>query len=401
MKKWLSIVGIGEDDLDALPPVTRSLIDRADVLVGGKRHLAMVGRDARPRLTWATPLAKTLDEIIAHKNSRVCVLATGDPLHFGIATALVKRVPIEEMTIVPSPSAFSLACARLGWPLNEVECLTLHGRPQELIYPALTPNGRLLILSHDRKTPEAVIDMLCDHGFGASKIYIFEHMGGTQERLVETVAEEWCEQKIADFNTIAIECIAGPGASLLSRTPGLADEVFIHDGQLTKREVRAITLASLAPFPNAVLWDVGAGCGSVAIEWMRAAKNARAFAFERNEKRLQMITDNASALGCPFLEIVAGTAPACLEITERPDAIFIGGGITTEGLFDFCWNALPAKGRLVANVVTLEGEARLNQLSHTYGGEVIQINISRVDPIGSYRSWRPFRPVTQWSISKP
>ena len=401
MSKWLFIVGIGEEGITALPPATRSLIDQADVLVGGKRHLAMVGVDARPRIGWETPISSTLDKIIAQKDKRVCVLATGDPLWFGIATSLVKRVPLDELTIIPSPSAFSLACARLGWPLNDVECLTLHGRPPALIQSALAPNARLLILSHDRTTPETVVDILCDRGFGASKISVFEHMGGDKERLIEATAEAWDTSDIADFNTIAVECIAGTNASLRPRVPGLPDDAFIHDGQMTKREVRAITLANLTPFPGALLWDVGAGCGSVAIEWMRSAKNARALAFERDAKRLQMISDNAAALGTPFLEIISGVAPECLENMATPDAIFIGGGITTEGLFDHCWKALSPQGRLVANAVTLEGEAKLNALSLEHGGELTQIAISRAHPIGPYRGWRPFRPVTQWSITKP
>ncbi len=401
MSKWLSIIGVGEDGIEALPPATRSLIEAADILVGGKRHLAMAGVDARPRIIWATPLSATLDEIVSHKHKRVCVLATGDPSWFGIANTLLKRVPIDEITIVPSPSAFSLVCARLGWALNHVDCLTLHGRPLELLHAALAPKARILILSNDGTTPEAVADTLCDRGFGASKMTVFEHMGGKKERRVEAAAEDWDAPDIADFNTIAVECIAGKNASIRPGIPGLPDDAFIHDGQLTKREVRAITLANLAPFPGALLWDVGAGCGSVAIEWMRAARNSRAIAFEQNQTRLQMIADNANGLGTPFLEIISGTAPECLENADAPDAIFIGGGITTPGLFDHCWNVLSAQGRLVANAVTLEGEARLNELSHVHGGELTQISISRAQPIGQYRSWRPFRPVTQWSVLKP
>lgn len=401
MSKWLSVVGIGEDGIEALPPASRSLIEAADILVGGKRHLAMAGVDARPRITWATPLSLTLDEIVSHKNKRVCVLATGDPLWFGIANSLVKRVPVDEITLVPSPSAFSLACARLGWALHEVDCLTLHGRPLDLLHAALAPKARILILSHDGTTPEAVADMLCDRGFGTSKMTVFEHMGGNHERRVEASAEKWDAPDIADFNTIAVECIAGANASIRPKIPGLPDDAFIHDGQLTKREVRAITLAKLAPFPGALLWDVGAGCGSVAIEWMRAAKNTRAIAFERNQLRLQMIADNANGLGTPFLEIVSGTAPECLENASTPDAIFIGGGITTPGLFEHCWQALSGQGRLVANAVTLEGEAQLNELFCDHGGELTRISISRAQSIGQYRSWQPFRPVAQWSIVKP
>jgi len=401
MTKWLSIIGIGEDGMAALTPATRSLIDQAQVLVGGKRHLAMTGVDERPRISWATPLSATCDEIIAHKNKRVCVLATGNPLFFGIATSLLKRVPVAEMTIVPSPSAFSLACARLGWPLHEVECLSLHGRPLELVHSAIAPKARIVILSHDCTTPGAVADVLCSRGFGASRISVFEHMGGSKERLIAAAAEDWQARDIADFNTLAVECCAGAKASLRPRIPGLPDDAFIHDGQLTKAEVRAITLANLAPFAGALLWDVGAGCGSVAIEWMRTGKNMRAIAFERDDKRLLMIADNAAALGTPLLEIIAGTAPGCCENKDIPDAIFIGGGISTPELFEHCWNILPARGRLVANVVTLEGEAKVNELSSQHGGELARISISRAQPIGAYRSWQPFRAVTQWSITKP
>jgi len=400
MNKWLSIVGIGEDGIEALPPATRSLIEAADILVGGKRHLAMAGVDARPRIIWATPLSATLDEVISHKHKRVCVLATGNPLWFGVASSLLKRVPVDEITIIPSPSAFSLACSRLGWALNEVDCLTLHGRPLELLHSSLAPKARILILSHDRTTPEAVADTLCDRGFGTSKMTVFEHMGGNKERRIKASAEDWDAPDIADFNTIAVECIAGINASIRPGIPGLPDDAFIHDGQLTKREVRAITLANLAPFPGALLWDVGAGCGSVAIEWMRAARNARAITFEQNQARLQMIADNANALGTPFLEVVSGTAPECLANADAPDAIFVGGGIATKGLFDHCWNVLPTRGRLVANAVTLEGEARLNELSLDHGGELTRISISRAHSIGQYRGWRPFRPVTQWSVVK-
>lgn len=302
--------------------------------------------------------------------------------------------------MVPAPSAFSLAAARLGWSLAEVETLTLHGRPLELLHPSVLPGAKLLVLSEGGGTPGRVARLLCERGYGESRLVVLEHMGGAREEVHEGTAADWAEREIADLNTIAVDCVAGPEAALLPRTPGLPDAAFRHDGQLTKREVRAATLAALAPVPGQRLWDVGAGCGSIAVEWMRAAPRAEAVAIERNRERVAMIAANASALGTPKLEIVAGAAPAALEGLGAPDAVFIGGGLTTEGLLEACWSALQPGGRLVANAVTLEGEQALVAWRSRIGGDLVRIAVSRAEPVGPFTGWRPLMPVTQFQAQK-
>jgi precorrin-6Y C5,15-methyltransferase (decarboxylating) len=401
--RWLSIVGLGEDGLEGLSPVARGLVDRAEVLVGGTRHLAMVPENgAVERMTWASPLRLTIEEILRRRGRRVVVLATGDPMWYGIGVTLARAVPPAEMLILPAASAFGLACARLGWPLAEVECLTLHGRPLALLNGVVAPGARLLLLSNDGTTPAEVARALTALGYGPSRLVALEHMGGAKERQVEATAESWAAERVADLNTLAVECVAaGPEAFVRPRVPGLPDEAFIHDGQLTKREIRAATLAALAPLPGQRLWDVGAGCGSVAIEWLRCGRSLRAVAVEREARRAAMIAENAAALGVPQLEIVTGEAPAALADLPAPDAVFIGGGVTAPGLAERCWEVLPRGGRLVANAVTVEGEARLIALRAAIGGTLTRLAVSRAEPVGPFTGWRPLRPVTQLAAAKP
>lgn len=400
MTRWLSVVGVGGDGLDDLPAAARSLVDDAEAFMGGARHLAMLSGDSREKRPWPSPLTQILDEIEARRGQRLCILATGDPMFFGIGVTLARRIPFSEMTVVPAPSAFSLACARLGWPIADVEAITLHGRPVELLHPHIQPGARLIALSEDGATPGRVAGLLRERGYGASTITVLEHMGGEAERVVSSTADEWPDANSADFNTIAVDGIAGPDAVHLPRVPGLPDHAFEHDGRMTKREVRAMTLAALGPSPHACLWDVGAGCGSVAVEWMRAARGACAVAVERNGDRCAMAAANALALGTPTLRIVAGEAPAALDGLPRPDAVFIGGGIAAEGLAEACWDALGSGGRLVANVVTVEGEVRVGALREARGGELVRIAVSRADRVGSCLGWRPMMPVTQWQAVK-
>lgn len=400
MNPWLAIVGLGEDGLAGLSPAARSLVDNAELLVGGDRHLAMVPPDGRERLTWTSPLMTLVEQIERRRGQRICVLATGDPMAYGIGVTLAKRVPRGEMTILPAPSAFSLAAARLGWSLSDSDVLTLHGRPLALLQAYLQPGAKLLILSENGKTPGRVAELLCERGYGDSGLTVLEHMGGPREELIEGTAATWGKRETADLNTIAVACIAGAGARLLPRVPGLPDAAFLHDGQMTKREVRAATLAALAPVPGQRLWDVGAGCGSIAVEWMRAAARAAAVAVERNKDRASMIAANAAALGTPKLEIVAGEAPAALEGLAPPDAVFIGGGATTEGLFEACWSALQPGGRLVANAVTLEGEQVFVAWRGRIGGDLVRIAVSRAEPVGPFTGWRPLMPVTQFQAQK-
>lgn len=402
MIPWLSIIGINEDGLAGLTASARALIEQAEVIVGGSRHLKMVPNGhATERLTWEDPLARTIDGIAARRGRRVTVLATGDPLLYGIGVMLARRFPREEMTIVPAPSAFSLACARLAWPLQEVEVFSLHGRPLEAIHLHLAPGARLLALSADGRTPADVAAALVVAGYGPSRMIVFEHMGGSGEHRTEALAAEWGERMTADFNTIAVECRAGPAARPLSRLAGLPDDAFLHDGQLTKREVRAVTLAALGPLPGEMLWDVGAGCGSVAIEWLRGVRLTHAIAVERDGARARLIAENALRLGTPRLEIVTGTAPDALASLARPNAVFIGGGLSEPGLVEACWSSLAPGGRLVANAVSLEGEAVLSRLHQSLAGRLTRLAIARAEPIGPFNAWRPMMPVTQLVAQKP
>ena len=395
MGRWLSIVGIGEDGIDGLGTRARALVDAAEVLVGGARHLAMVPDDGRERLTWPSPLKPLADQLVDRRSQRVCVLATGDPMHYGIGVTLAKSVPNDEMTVVPAPSAFALVCAVLGWDREAVETLSLHGRPPEVLNACIQPGARLVVLCDNGKTPGAVARALCETGYGESRMAVFEHMGGDRERRIEGTAANWTADDVADFNTLAVACVSGPAAPLLPRVPGLPDEAYDHDGQLTKREVRAATLAALMPVPGQLLWDVGAGSGSVAIEWMRSHPRCRATAIERDPARVRRIGENAARLGVPGLEIIAGEAPAALRGLAAPDAVFIGGGTTDADVFEAGWQALEPGGRLVANAVTLEGEQALSLWRAATGGTLVRFEISRADALGGFSGWKPFRPVTQ------
>ena len=401
MTAWLSIVGLGEDGLAGVSPAARPLVEGAETLVGGERHLAMVPKDhPAERLAWASSLSDTVDAIVARAGRRVCVLATGDPMWYGIGVTLGRRVPVAEMTIVPGIPAFSLACARLGWALSDVETLTLHGRALDILRSYLAPGARILLLANDGDSPREVASLLREAGYGNSRITVLERMGGAHERRVDGKAARWRAPRAADLNTIAVECSAGTHARVYSRVPGLPDDAFVNDGQLTKREVRAATLAVLAPGSGRLLWDVGAGCGSIAIEWLRASRGARAVAVEHAPERSMLIARNAAALGVPQLEIVTGLAPAALHDLEAPDTVFIGGGLATPGLVEACWDALPVAGRLVANAVTVEGEEVLLRWRKQIGGDLTRIAVSRAEPIGAFSKWRALAPVTQFVGTK-
>ena len=400
MKPWLSVIGVGDDGVSGLTPAARALVDNARIVVGAKRLLDGISTEGREIHVWSSPLADTIERIKGWRGRAVAVLASGDPMHFGVGCTLANHIPFDEMRVVPAPSAFSLAAARLGWPLQEVECLSLHARPAELIVPLIAPNARILALTEGAKTVGEVAGLLCRRGFGPSRLIVLEHMGGAGERCVETSAEKVAGQPFAEFNLLAIECVAGPGAALLPRVPGLPDESFHHDGQITKREVRAVTLAALAPGPDALLWDVGAGSGSIAIEWMRAARGARAIAFERDAVRCALLAENALALGVPGLEIVAGEVPGTLAGRPAPDAVFLGGAVSDEAVFVTCWDALGSGGQLVANSVTLESEAALIAREEHHGGDLTRIDIAHLVPVGSKRALKARMSVLQWRAVK-
>lgn len=401
-QKWLSIIGIGEDGLEGLSATARSLLSMASVVVGGQRHLGMLPpEDNREKLLWTSPIDESIAEIIRRRGQPVCVLASGDPMWYGIGVTLTRHLPIEEITIIPSTSTFSLICSRLGWSLADVETLSLCGRPVALLNGVIYGGARLLILSANSRTPAAVAELLTHQGFGDSFMVVLEHLGGKKERQFSGIASSWDVSEVADLNAIAVECISSNQVNFSPHLSGLPDSAYDHDGQLTKQEVRAITLSRLSPLPGQLLWDVGAGCGSIGIEWMRSDRRCQSIAIEKHPRRLQYIANNATALGTPHLKIIAGKAPESLINLPSPDAIFIGGGITTPGLLETCWEKLRSGGRLVANTVTVESELILLKWHHQLGGELTRIGIERTAAIGSFLGWKPLATVTQWSVIKP
>jgi precorrin-6Y C5,15-methyltransferase (decarboxylating) len=398
MSAWLHIVGIGEDGLDGLVPAARAVVESAEVIIGGERHHQMVGIHSAEQMKWPSPFDALISQLQTLRGKRVVVLATGDPLWFSVGARIGRSIDPAEITYYPQISAFQLASARMGWSMADVEALTVHGRPVEQIISFIQPNQRLLILTTGGQTPGQIAKFLADRGFGASKMTVLAAMGGGNELRFDGIAATW-DHEVPAFNTLAVDCIAAPDAALLPRVPGLPDELFEHDGTMTKRETRAVTIAKLMPMRGALLWDIGTGCGSVAVEWMRAARYAQAIGIEPRADRRAMAAQNALALGTPTLELVAGTAPEVLQGLAAPDAIFVGGGLT-DGVFDAAWAALKPLGRFVSNAVTLESEAILMELHKKYGGELVRLAVTRAEPVGPYRGWRPFMPVTQWSLIK-
>ena len=401
MTAWLTIVGIGDDGLAGLSPAARTIVETAETLVGGVRHLAMVPSGGAERLPWRQPFADSIAAIAARRGRRVVVLASGDPMWFGAGAVLARHFPLAEVTVLPHPGAFSLAAAWLGWGIAECVTISLHGRVLDTLRLHLAENRRLLILSEDGATPAAVARLLSDSGWGPSRLTVFEHLGGPAEAVQSAIAQEWGARQVADLNTIALECRAAPGVRGLPRLAGLPDDAFEHDGQLTKREIRAATLAALAPLWGETLWDVGAGSGSVAIEWLRADAQMSAIAVERDPARAARIARNAAALGVPGLRIVNDAAPAALVGLPPPDAIFAGGGIAEPELLPALWRALRPGGRLVANVVSIEGERALLDWRARQGGELTRLAVSRAEPLGRHHAWRPLLPVTQLLAAKP
>jgi precorrin-6Y C5,15-methyltransferase (decarboxylating) len=398
MTPWLHIVGIGEDGLDGLTPATRAVVEAAEVLVGGGRHQSLARCADAERIEWPSPFSTLIDTLKQHKGKRVVVLATGDPLWYSVGARIGRQLDPSEITYHPQVSAFQLAAARMGWSMADLETLTVHGRPVEQMIAFIQPHQRLLILTTGAETPAQIARFLTERGFGQSKMTVLAFMGGAEEQRFEATADNWTHE-VPAFNTLAVDCIAAPDAALLPRVPGLADDLFAHDGTMTKQEVRAVTVAKLMPMRGALLWDVGCGCGSVAVEWMRGARYARAIGIEPRADRRLFAAQNAAALGAPKLELIDGMVPEALTGLQAPDAIFIGGGLSRE-TYEHCWQALRPLGRLVCNAVTLESEALLVELHREHGGQLVKLSVDRVEPLGKLSAWKPLRPVTQWSLIK-
>lgn len=395
---WLHIVGIGEDGLDGLTPATRAVVTAAEVILGGDRHHLLAENVTAERLAWPSPFDAMIGTIQSLRGRRAVVLVTGDPLWFSVGARIGRAIDPSEIVYHPQLSAFQLAAARMGWSLPDVETLTVHGRPVAQMIAFIQPDARLLILTTGAETPGQIAAYLADRGYGQSKLTVLAAMGGKDEARFDGTAEGW-DHTVPAFNTLAVECIAAPDAALQPRVPGLADGLFQSDGTMTKQEIRAATLAKLMPMRGALLWDIGCGSGSVAIEWMRAARYARAVGIEPRADRRAMAAANALALGTPKLELIEGAAPEAMDGLDAPDAIFVGGGLSRE-TFDAAWAALRPLGRLVANAVTLESEAELIDLHREFGGELVRLSVHRAEPVGRLTGWRPAMPVTQWSLIK-
>jgi precorrin-6Y C5,15-methyltransferase (decarboxylating) len=398
---WLSIVGIGEDGLGGLGNNARRAIEAAEFVFGGKRHLALaadaITGEARP---WPVPFDVAMADVVALRGRKVCVLASGDPFFYGVGVTLLRHVAVEETVSYPAPSAFSLAASRLGWALQDAECVSLHGRSIDLIRPHLHHGAKLIVLTSDEKAPALLAKLLSEAGFGRSDFILLEALGGPREKVQHGKVADFSSADIDPLNVVAIDVVADEKARVLPYAQGLDDALFEHDGQITKREIRAVTLSSLAPRHGELLWDIGAGSGSIGIEWMLAHPSLRAIAIEQHPERAERATRNAELFGVSWLEVVIGAAPDAFDGLQTPDAIFIGGGGSEVGMLEGAIAALKPGGRLVANAVTLEMEAVLLAAQHKLGGSLIRLEVARASPVGNMQGWRSAMPVTQWSWIK-
>lgn len=394
------VVGIGADGLEGLSAGARGEVADAQVVLGSERQLALIGEHAGELIRWPSPLLSALPDLVESlRGRRVCALASGDPMFYGLGSTLARLVGPDRIRVIPHPSSVSLACARLRWPVQDVVVVSLVARPMARLTAAIGPNRRLLVLTADAGGPGEVARELSLRGYGASEVTVLEQLGGTGERVRAATAGRWEVPPGDPLAIVAVRCLADPDTEPLSPVCGLPDDTFENDGQLTKREIRAVTLARLGPLPGQLLWDVGAGAGSVALEWLRADPTCRAIAIESNQERADRIGRNAARLGVTP-EIVLGAAPAALAGLETPDTVFVGGGVSRDGVVQSGWEALRPGGRMVVNAVTLEAEAVVAAWYARVGGSLTRIDIHRAGPIGGLTGWRPAMPVTQWVARK-
>ncbi len=401
-RRWLSIIGVGEDGVEGLSAAARQAVADAEIVFGGRRHLRLLASLIRGEtVPWPSPIRSALPRIEELRGRRVAVLASGDPFHHGIGSVVAEVVRAEETAVFAAPSSFSLAAGRMGWAVQDAGLISLCGHPVETLLPHLQPSQRLIVLSADETTPNAVARLMSERGFGASAIAVLEALGGPSERIRTCRADAFDLADIARLNTMAITVSAASGARTIPVGAGLDDGWFESDGMLTKREIRAVTLSSLAPRAGDLLWDIGTGSGSVAIEWLLAHPANRAIGVERREDRASRARENAIALGVPRLEVVVGEAPVALDSLPEPDAVFVGGGLAREGVLEAAWQALPPGGRLVANSVTLKSDLLLGAFVGKAGGTLTRLSVERLDRIGEMRGFRPAMTVTQLRAIKP
>jgi len=389
---WLTIIGIGEDGLAGLSEASRKALAQAETVFGGERHLKLAEVDRRGK-PWPVPFDATC--VLARRGHPTAVLASGDPFWHGAGGSLATHLAPDEWIAHPSPSTFSLVASRLGWALETTTCIGLHAAPFERLVPLLSRGARIICLMRDTRAAAALAPWLTAHGWGASRLWTLSALGGAREHIAESSADSYAADSAASPVALAIEA---DGTTGLSRASGLADDLFRHDGQITKRPIRALALSALAPRPGERLWDIGAGSGSISVEW--ALAGGTAIAIEARDDRAANIRGNAEAFGLTHkISVVTGVAPAVLSSLEKPDAAFVGGGLDA-AMFDAVWSLIPQGGRIVAHSVTLETEALLADLQQQYGGDLMRIEISHAAPLGRYRSWEAARPVVQWSVVK-
>lgn len=386
---WLTIIGIGEDGLAGLSEASRKALDDAETVFGGERHLALAGITGRGR-PWPVPF--DADIVLSCRGRSTAVLASGDPFWHGVGASLAEKLDGDEWIAHPAPSTFSLAAARLGWRLEATACLGLHAAPFERLMPHLAQGARIICLMRDAAAVDKLAKWLTERGWGASLLWTLEALGGPREYIDQHRADLFAEDIAENLVAVAVQAWGGQG---IPRSSGLSDDHFVHDGQITKRPVRALALSALAPRPGERLWDIGAGSGSISVEW--ALCGGTATAIEAREDRTANIRSNAATFGLVHrISVITGAAPEALAKLDSPNAVFIGGGLDG-AMFDAIWSRLAPGARLVAHAVTLETEALLGELHQRYGGELMRVEIAHAAPLGRYRSWEAVRPVVQWS----
>jgi precorrin-6Y C5,15-methyltransferase (decarboxylating) len=392
----IEVVGLSARGWDDLPERLRHLIRNADVLLGSPRHLDLIPQFSgqQRRLPYPSPLREGLPTLLSEfSGRRVLALGSGDPLLAGIGTTLIEILGAAAVRVHPAVSSAALARARMGWPEESTQLVRLRGGDLDVVRCFLFPERRLIILSRDADSPSAIAQLLIEEGYGDSTMTVLGDLGASSESRTEAAARDWQGQAPA-LNVVCITCAGiGRAASLV---PGLPDEAFDHDGQLTKRDLRASALARLMPRPGELLWDVGAGAGSIAIEWLRSDPACSAIAIEHNLDRVKRIRGNAEALGVPRLHVLHAEVPHALASLPPPDAVFVGGGVTKETL-EQSWSALQPGGRLVVHAVTLETEMIMIECWKRHGGELSRLAVEHLEPIGRYSGWRPARAIVQWS----
>lgn len=401
MRPRVRVVGIGADGWDGLSLSSRQVVSEAEVLLGGARHLELVPASTAVREPWPTPLLDSLSAILdRYDGHRVVVLASGDPLLSGIATTIIALLGPDQVEVHPAVSSASLARARLGWSAESTDVVSVVGRDHDVLRRWFTPGRRLVVLSSDGSSAFLVAAMLVQDGYGESTLSVLGDLGSASESRVDGVASAWTGATAPPLNVVCVEVAAGPATQVLATGPGLPDDAFEHDGQLTKRDLRALALSRLAPSPGERLWDVGAGAGSVGIEWMRTDPRCSAVAVEASDERAARISRNAARLGVPGIDVRLGAAPQVLADLPEPDAVFVGGGAGVPGVLETCWDRLRPGGRLVVHAVTLETEAVVTSWRQQVGGELTRVSLEHAEPLGSFTGWRPARPVVQWAVQR-